>query len=274
MGYAILIIYGERLAPVSLTAENSVAEAIVHFYFSYAFAANKLFCLRYCLRHAQSVKIEFRALRVCHYAFLGVKALLGYIGAFYKGDYRQIEFAGKGIVAAVVCGDSHDGSGTVSGKHIVAYPDGNACATQGIYGESAGKHACYFFVYKAFAFGLALCCLQIFGNSLFTVGGCYHLHILAFGRQHHESHSEDSIGSGSEDFQVNVCAVHVEAHLGAFAATYPVTLGLFERIRPVQIVQSAQKSLGVGRHSQAPLVHHFLLHGIAAADGHLSLIHI
>ena len=57
---------------------------------------------------------------------------------------------------------------------------------------------------------------------------------------------------------------YLEYHLGTFRAAYPVALSLFERVAPVQVVESVEQSLSVGTGSQTPLPHLLLFHGIAA----------
>ena len=58
MGYAILIVNRERFAPVTLTAENGIAQAVVHFHLAYTLALNEALCGGYRILHFHTVEVE------------------------------------------------------------------------------------------------------------------------------------------------------------------------------------------------------------------------
>ena len=99
----------------------------------------------------------------------------------------------------------------------------------------------------------------------FLFGGGYLCHIFAFGGEYHEGDPEDGVGAGGEDGEGDVTVDDLELHLGTFGAAYPVALGLFEGVGPVDGVEAVEQALGIGRDAEAPLAHHLLLDGVSAA---------
>ena len=61
-----------------------------------------------------------------------------------------------------------------------------------------------------------------------------------------------------------IAVLHLELHLCSLRTTNPVALSLLERVGPVDGLQSVEQTLGVCRHTQAPLAHLLLNHRIAA----------
>ena len=104
-GNAVLVVDGERFAPVALAGEYGVAQAEVHLHAAQAVLADKLFCCGDGLFHAQTVQREAlegclaRHGRVHHGALLGIVALLTYVGSFDQRNDGQVEVTCKGIVA-------------------------------------------------------------------------------------------------------------------------------------------------------------------------------
>ncbi len=99
-----------------------------------------------------------------------------------------------------------------------------------------------------------------------TLCGCgHHIDVCAFRSEYHESDTEYGIGTCCEYLQLHIATVDREAHLGTFRTSDPVALCLFERVGPVECIQTVEQTLRVGRHSQTPLVHDFLFHRITSA---------
>ena len=164
--------------------------------------------------------------------------------------------------------NSHDGAGTVSGKDVVADPDGDVLTGKGIDSVCSGKDTGNLLVHHALALGLALCSLYVLGNGLLLLRRGYHIHVFALGGENHECYAEDSVGAGGENLQVYIGVSYMEKHLGALAAANPVALCLLEAVGPVYLLKAFEKALGVCRHAKAPLVHHLLLDGISATYAH------
>ena len=59
---------------------------------------------------------------------------------------------------------------------------------------------------------------------------------------------------------------NLEAHFSAFGATDPVALSFLEGFAPSQRVEVAAQAGCISRDAEAPLVHEFLFHRVAAAD--------
>ena len=111
------------------------------------------------------------------------------------------------------------------------------------------------------------------------------------GTEHHESDTEDSIGSCGKNLETRHrlrvelrhiglrtrqhigVALHVEQepHRGTFRAANPVALDLLQRVGPIHLLQPVDQTLGVGRDAEAPLTHQLALHGVAAT--HREAVH-
>ena len=251
-----------------MAREDGVAQAVVDLDAAYALALDELLGAGYGVFDVEAVEVEAVAARVDDASFFGVVALLAHVAPFDEGDDGQVEGACKGVVAAVVRGHCHYGAGAVAGQHVVAYPDGYGLAGERVDGVGTAEDAGHAAVGHALALGALACGFEVgfdFGTAL---GRGQAGHPFALGRQHHEGDAEDGVGSGGEDGYGFVAALDAELHFGAFGAAYPVALGLFERVGPVKAVEAVEQALCVGRHAQAPLPHHFLHHGEAAAHRH------
>ncbi len=171
------------------------------------------------------------------------------------------------VVAAVVCRNCHDGARSVAGQHIVGHPDGNVLTREGIDGIAAGEHARHALLDLALALGLVLHLVKIGVYQRLLLGSGEQGHIFGLRSEHHEGDAEDGVGAGGEYLEVQVPVGHPEVHFGTLAAAYPVALGLLEAFAPVQCVETGEEARRVGRDAQAPLAHHLLLDGMAAANG-------
>ena len=134
MRNAVFVVYRERLAPIALTTEDSIAQTIVHFYLAYAFFFDKLLCRGNGFFHFHSVEIQLRTLRIYHFALFCVKTLFRHVASLNKRHYGQIEMTSESIVTAVVGWHCHDCARAVACKHIVAYPHRYFLACKRIHG--------------------------------------------------------------------------------------------------------------------------------------------
>ena len=175
---------------------------------------------------------------------------------------------GEGIVTAVVGGNGHDGSRTVTSQHIFAHPNGNSLARKGIDGVRACEHARHLAVGDAVQLGALLHVGEILIDRRLLLGRGHLAYIFALGSQHHESNAKHGIGTGSEDSEANVTVLDTEFHLRSLGAAYPVALRFLQAVRPVYGIQSVEQALRVGRHTQAPLAHLFLHHGETSSYAH------
>ena len=234
MGLSVLIIYGERLSPVALAAEDGVAQAEVHLY-----AAQVVLCDKFLgggdgFSHAQAVQAEAVeclyafARAVHHRAFLGIKTLLAHVGPFDQGNDGQVEMACKGVVARVVCGHGHDGSRSVTGEYVVGHPDGYGIARERVDGIRTCEHARNAAVGDALALGAFLGGFEI-GFHLGTLSfGGQTGHQLAFRCENHEGYAENGICARGKDGKFHIAVLHGKLHLGSFGASNPVALRFLE----------------------------------------------
>ena len=174
----------------------------------------------------------------------------------------------KGIVARVVCRYGHNGTGTITGEDVLGNVDGALLASDGVDAVRTREHACYGTVYLALTLGAALHVGQVLVHLLFLLGRGELCYKFAFGSQHEEGDTEHGVGTGGEDGELYVAVCHLYLHLGTFATAYPVLLCLLDAVAPLDGIQAIQKSLGICAHTQTPLAHLLLLHGISAALAH------
>ena len=134
----------------------------------------------------------------------------------------------KGIVAAVVRRNGHDGTCTIASQYVVANPDGYLVARKGVDGIASAEYTTHAAVADSFAFGTLLGALQVSLHGLFLAGGSHLSHQFAFRSQHHEGHAKHRVGTGGEDGELQVAIFHLELHFGTFGASNPVALCLLE----------------------------------------------
>ena len=174
---------------------------------------------------------------------------------------------GKGVVTTVMCRHCHDGACTVSGKYIVAYPNRYLFTRKRIDGICAGEYTADMLVHESLAFGAALGSGYVGCHGFALFGGGDFVHIFAFGSKHHKSNTKNRIGTSGEYFEVYIISsFDGKMHFCSFATTYPVALCFLERVGPIDGVKSLKQAFGICTHTQTPLVHHFLLYRVTAAE--------
>ena len=269
----LIIIDGERLAPIALTTEDGIAQAIVHLDVANARLLDVLLGLGNSVLDLEAVELQVFVAGVDHNALLGVKTLLADVSTLNQRDDGQVEVLGESIVTAVVGRHSHDGTRSVTSQHIVTDIDGNPFLRNGIDGITAGEHATYLLLDHALALGLVLHLVKIGIDGGTLVGSDHIVHVDALGSQYHEGNSKDGVGTSGENQEALVAVGDGESHLGTLAITNPVALGFLDGLGPLDGFQVAQQASSIGRYAQAPLTHHLLLNGISAAHRH-ALAHL
>ena len=170
----------------------------------------------------------------------------------------------KSIVAAVVCRNSHNRSRSVSRQYIIANPNGNSFARKRINGIRTAEYAGYATVGDSFAFGTFFCPVKVSLYLCFLRFGSQQRNQLTFRSQYHKRYTEHRIGTGSKDGKFQIAVFYLEAYFRTLRATNPVTLGFFQRFRPVDRIKPVEQTLCIRRHAQTPLTHFFLHHRITA----------
>ena len=127
--HTIFVIYREWLAPIALTAEYCITEAVVHFHLTESLFRDILFHLRDSLFHLQSIQES----RVANHALFCIIALFAHICTFDKWYDRQIEVACKSIVATIVCWHCHNCTCTITSQYVVRNPYWYFVASQWVY---------------------------------------------------------------------------------------------------------------------------------------------
>ena len=138
---------------------------------------------------------------------------------------------------------SHDGAGAIAGKHVVAHPDGDAVAGKRVCGVCSGENARHLAVGDALTLGALLCRCYIVVHGLLLTGCCDLGHVVALGCQHHKCNTKHGVGAGGEYREFDVAVLDGEFHFCSLGTANPVALGVFQRVGPVNGVQTVEQSL-------------------------------
>ena len=190
-----------------------------------------------------TVRSYIRSRRVANDTFFGIKAFFADITTFYQRTDLQSEMFGESIVTTIVCRYSHDGTCTITGKYIVANPDGHCLTCERINGITSGEYTRHAAVCNTITLGTFLCAFQISVNFVLLFRSSQLSYQFAFRCQHHESNTEHRICTSGENGKFQIAVFYFELYFGTFAATDPVSLSFFQRICPVDGIQSVQQAL-------------------------------
>ena len=168
-------------------------------------------------------------------------------------------------------GHGHDRAGAVAHEHIIADPDGNLPAVDGIDClQAVDLHAGLVLVQLGALEVALLGGLGPVGHDVVKVADV-RLVLLdhgMLGADHHVGRAEQGVGTGGVDPQLFVLAGDAEVHLRAFAAADPVALLHLHPVDEVYVVQPVQQLLGIGGDLQHPLALDLAHHLTAAALAH------
>ena len=89
---------------------------------------------------------------------------------------------GEGIVATVVCRHRHDGTGTVTGQHVIGDINRYLALRKRVDGVRTGEHTCYAAVRYTFTLRTMLHPSEVFFYLGFVFIGHYTLYVLALRR--------------------------------------------------------------------------------------------
>src|SRR5205809_458898 len=120
------------LTPVTLAAEQPIAEFVINHASAELFVFQPLRDFRFCFdgREAvQEIRINRDAIADVTNGFLAA-------GSLHYFTDRQIEFVRELEIASVVPGHGHDGPGAVRGQDVIRDPDRDVFVIGGIDGES------------------------------------------------------------------------------------------------------------------------------------------
>src|SRR5262245_35402865 len=74
-------------------------------------------------------------------------------------------------------------------------------------------------------------------------------------REHHISRAIERIGAGGENTNMRVVIGDLEINLRAFAAPNPISLEQLDSFGPIESLEFADQSFGIGSDAQHPLPH-------------------
>jgi hypothetical protein len=191
----------ERLAPITLPAEQPVAQLEVDRSFAEFFGFEPAGDFLFRVGCRQTGDGNFRSGRIHRSAIVHKPVPIGFrIGRLDDLNNWQIEFGGKLEVACVVRWHGHDGAGTVAGEDVIRDPDGNFFTVDRIDGISAGENAGLFLgQFSTFQVGL-LCDFDFVFCDRFTLFRRDDLlNEPVFRRQHHIGRAKKRVGTRGEN---------------------------------------------------------------------------
>jgi len=182
---------------------------------------------------------------------VGGVVLAGHVHDLHDG---QVVFLGEGEVALVVRRHAHDGAVAVGHEHVVADPDFDLRARDGVRDEQARGHA-FFFTRGHFGLGGAAKLALFDERGQRRIVGRRVRGQRVFGRHGAERHAHDRVGAGGEDVQLAVLdqlAVLAgdlvrEGKAQAFGLADPVFLHQAHALGPAGqvVLNGAQQFVGV-----------------------------
>ena len=224
-GDVVLIIDGKRLSPVTLSAENRVAQPIVD-------PTTAESALLYLVDHRRNRFPDIHTgqeFGVDHCSGLGVVRPDRQVAALDHRNDRQTEVLCKGVIAAIVRRHGHDRARPVTGQHVIADINRNLLAVERIDRVAAGELAAHALgVGHTFPFGTFFSFFQIIFDGVLVFRRGQFADQLVFRSQHHERNPENGIRPRRKDFELLVKPFQSEKHLCPFAAADPVALDLFQ----------------------------------------------
>jgi len=256
IGNVVLVIDREGLTPIALAAEDCITQAVIDLLLT----ESPFFDLG---KHGYDRLFDIQTIeefRVNQTTLFGIVGLFLEITALNYRNERQTEMTGKCVVTAIVSRNGHNGTRTISGQNVITDIDRNLFPVEGVNGIGSGKLAANpFGVGHTFPFGTFFGFGQVGLNRLLIFRGGELLYQLVFWSQHHKGDSENGIRASGKDLQFLVSSLQTKKELGTLTAADPVALNLFERITPLQLIQSVQHPLRISGNPQLPLLHLFLL---------------
>ena len=258
-----------RSAPITLTADQPVAQTIVYAAFAEAF----LLCLIHNSAHSS---MHFHA---GEFAGVNQHAFLFFISAghFLKlqllanradgNDFFNAIFVSKHPVTLVTGRHAHNSAGTIIIQYIVGYPDFNLAAGERVDAVCAGEDTLFFrlagctldfgLIANALAEGIDFVSLRIVFAQLFDQ--------RMLSSQRHEGYAISGIRAGGVNSNLIVQRRDFKGEFQALAAADPVALHGFYALRPaLEQAQILQQLISIISNLEEPLAQ-ILLHNLMVA---------
>src|SRR5579883_1139611 len=185
--------------------------------------------------------------------------------------HRQPHRFRESHIAFIMRRDAHDRSCAVAFQDEIGDPDGNALACQGMKGEGPRKDATRDALLVIVS---SISCLLVGGDSreALTLRDAREKWVM--GSQRDEGHAEDGIRARGIDLHALAWQpVNLHGEFESLRAAYPVALGRFDALGPVEPFQVVKQPLSIGSHFQKPLLQPTPLYqrsaALAASANHL-----
>ena len=263
-------INGNRLAPVALAREDPVAKAVGDSTAPQPIVREPCGDDPTCVDGPRAFLDRHHGTLTERHGVVVVRERLasnvdgGSVGGRNDLNDGQLVGCGKGVIAFVMCWDSHDRAGPVRAENVVGNPNGEAIAIDGIDRQSAHGDA---------GLGLGLGSVELAlssgGSNVFAHGvrmfGRYELRQeRVLGRQDNVGCARKRVDARREHRDGIGGSLHAKVHLGAFATADPMVL-LDLGVRPVERRQVGVEPVRVRSDLEHPLAQWQPLHRMAAA---------
>ncbi len=258
----------DRRPPVALARDQPVAQAVV----DRGLAASLRLQPGDDLGVGLAVALAVEAAGVDHRPVAGVGQALVVAGRLGVGPldhplHRQPEPLGELVVAAVVAGDRHDRAGPVLHQHVVGDEHRDRLAVDGVDDAAAERHPGLLAILGAALLGrLAADPVDVLAHRpLGRRAGDQALQLRVLRRQHEEGGTEEGVGTGREDREVEADLFAAKNDLGSLRAPDPVALHRHHVLGPgLEQVEVGEQALGVVGDAEEPLLE-AALHDLGAA---------
>ena len=200
---------GDRGAPIALTGYQPVAQAVVDALACVAlirddiedFGDRGVFVVREANEFGGCSDVTAKRSTFGEGCGDGVIRLV--IGFTVDEPNRQPHGFCKVEVALVVCGDGHDGAGSVAGEDVVSDPDRDVFAIYGIEGVSASEDAGFWAIIGgAVLLRCATCGIDVGIHSGLLLRGCNRGNQRVFRGQDEECGTPEGVGACGENGDV------------------------------------------------------------------------
>ena len=244
------VYHGNGCAPVTLTADKPVAQAVVGFERAFAFLFQFLDDGDFAFFRSHAVELA----GVDHNAVIAERQFVVAVHGFDDSFDGQAQFLCEHVVTFVVSGNAHDRARAVACENVVGNQNGNFPAVDGVDCVCARHDARFLPVgSKTVDFSGFGRVVFVFLDGGFLFGSGNDVDKRIFGSKHDVRHAEGCVRSRGEHAESFFSAFDCELDFSAVRLAYPVFLHKFGLFGPIQFVKVTEKFVGVFRDFEEPL---------------------
>ena len=255
--------YRDRSAPITLTADQPVAQTIVYTAFTEAFSFSFVHDCSHCSVHFHTV--EFTGVnQFAFFFFVSAGHFFQFqVNAFrlYNNDFFDAVFFCKHPVTLVTGRYAHNCASTIIVQNIVGYPNFNGFTSVRVNAMNASENT-FFFGFAGSTFNIRLVAnfvAEFFDFSSFGIVFADFFNQRMFSSQSHKGYAIGSIRTSGINCNFIIKCRNSEFHFQTFTTTNPVALHGFNAFRPAfEQVQIFQQFISIVSDFEEPLFQIFL----------------